>query len=71
MEFSYGRIGAIIVGIVALIVVGNMALSAFQRRNEGPAPAPAPDRSDVDGGSSSSPTANPQPRSLPRKLPNS
>ena len=71
VEFSYGRIGAIIVGIVALIVVGNMALSAFQRRNEGPAPAPAPDRSDVDGGSSSSPTANPQPRSLPRKLPNS
>jgi serine/threonine-protein kinase len=70
VEFSYGRIGAIIVGIVALIVVGNMALSAFRSRNEKPAPAPAPTRSEDDGGSSSSP-ANPPVRSLPRKLPDS
>ncbi len=71
VEFSYGRIGVIIVGIVALIVVGNMALSAFQRRNEEPAPTPAPSRSEEGGGSSSSPATNPPPRSLPRKLPNS
>jgi eukaryotic-like serine/threonine-protein kinase len=70
VEFSYGRIGAIIIGIVALVIVGNMALSAFQNRNEEPAPAPAPSRSEGDGGSSSSP-ANPPVRTLPRKLPSS
>lgn len=68
VEFSYGRIGAIIVGIIVLVVVGNMALSAFRSRNEEPPETP-PTR--VDEGPATSSPRNPPPRSLPRKLPNS
>jgi serine/threonine protein kinase len=63
VEFSYGRIVAILVGLVGLIIVGNMAVSSFRSGDDATPPAPA--GSTDDGGAASPGAPNPPPRTLP------
>lgn len=67
VEFSAGRLIAVVVGIVALIVIGNMVLSSFQGNRADPNPTLAPGADDESAPPASPSSAEDPAPARPRK----